>query len=179
MKSIILLIITVLLVACHTVQNTTKSVAKTAENVALNLDKTTEVESKNKTEIKKDSTATNQVQASDLKTEDWQSHLITYDTNKPIDSVTHRPPVATELIITKRLVSDRNNNTKTAIHTNQITKTAIKSDSTTHIKSKSAVKSTTQTTVRPIVQWWQWIIIGLIILLCVAFIVYFRIWRLF
>jgi hypothetical protein len=120
------------LCSCHTVKTTTDNFAKSkvdvenssAENVDNSIEKVEEV----KTEC--------------------GSHLITYDTSKPVDVKTGRPPIQSELISEKKIWSESECKAKS------------NSQITTIHKSNVKTESKNQTTQKPIINWIEWVIVG-------------------
>ena len=119
--------------SCHTVKTTTDNSAKSkvdlensfAENADITIKKVEEV----KTEC--------------------GSHLITYDTSKPVDINTGRPPIQSELVTERKSWSESQSNTKSKLQ--------ITSKQKNHVNTENS----NQTTQKPIFDWTVWVIVGI------------------
>ena len=120
------------LCSCHTVKTTTDNSAKAKvdlessyiENADNSIEKTEEV----KTEC--------------------GSRLITYDTSKPVDVKTGRPPIQSELISEKKTWRESESKVK------------LRSQITSNQKSNLKTENQSQTTQKPIINWIEWVIVG-------------------
>ena len=132
MKIFFIVLLTTLC-SCHTVKTTTDNSAKSKvdlENLAVeNTDNSIEKVEEVKTEC--------------------GSHLITYDTSKPVDAKTGRPPIQSELVTGEKSWSESESKAKS--------KSEIASKKKSHVKTENS----NQTTQKPLIDWTEWIFVGI------------------
>ena len=129
---ILFIVLLTALCSCSTVKTTSDKFAKT------------KVEAENSSTENAD----NSFQKIDeVKTESG-SHLITYDTSKPVDVKTGRPPIQSELISEKKTWRESECKAKS------------NSQITTKHKSNVKTESKNQTTQKPNINWIEWVIVG-------------------
>ena len=143
---ILFIVLLTALYSCHTVKTTTDNSAKSKvdlENLAIeNADNSIEKVEEVKTEC--------------------GSHLITYDTSKPVDAKTGRPPIQSELVTEQKSWRESQSNYK------------IKSQITNKQKSHLKIDSNNQTTEKPVVDWRLWVVLAFLILVAVWLGLHFR-----
>lgn len=147
-------------------ETSTKAEVKTETEVTKKVDEQQQLDVKDKTETATDKTIEQNMGLS----EELESRLITYDTSKPVDPLTGRSPVKSELIQSKRkqtqqvttenVVTSQKNNITTAY------KASLKSKVASQQKIVSKIVDKTSK-VEKTVPWWMYpvgilIFIGLI-----------------
>ena len=163
----------------RTVEVTTKNEHKEEIEVSKTIDE-------NKDQ-KKDSTSNTETATHAIATKEqiakmvaeWSEKDITYDTNKPVDEKTGKPPVLSEKVITYKSNNQTSNEVKEDLSVDKHEKINLKVDSndetktkldSTH-KSSDKIKTTSKNT-ETSSSWWKWLLVG-IILSIVGFI-YFK-----
>ncbi|HEY5593153.1 MAG TPA: hypothetical protein VIK55_19320 [Paludibacter sp.] len=168
-KNIIYLVV-VLLFACSTTKKTTETKLKATDTSKTDVSKETV---KNTTATTADNTKLNDTKSVDRTVDllnkqvgEITGSLKTYDTTKPVDSITGRPPLASELIFTNRTSTDNAvKQTEKTTTTTAIVKDIkaavkeglnIKVDSVAETKALLAQEALT-TKIRTTNNWW-WIV---------------------
>ncbi len=92
-------------------------------------------------------------------TQDWTAKLINYDTKQPIDKISGKPPVQSQLEITNHVKSE-----KVKESTDKL-KTDLSSHYTTQIdslsKENSQLKQQLKQCERSVSNWWKWLLAGM------------------
>jgi len=170
MKKLILFLALALLISCAGTKKVTKNNVAQKQQTQTEVSKNTEVTEKatavDKTTLKTDSSGVKALALIEKMTEDFEARLKQYDTTKPIDPQTGKPPLVSELEINTRTTTDKNctNTQTTDLKRQQQKETAVdwnrtidqKIDSAFASKSKTTDKSrTTETAATP---WGAWVI---------------------
>ncbi len=163
------------IVSCAGTKKVEKQQAKADIKIETQVQKTTDQTQTGTVTDKTISSGSSNSQKSqeliEKETGEWESRLITYDTSKPLDSLTHKPPVASELVQTNKKVKDKkstgtDNLMISASEVKDVVKayTALlqqKNDSLSRVNATLQSKATTTTTTKS--NWWIWMIIGIFI----------------
>ncbi len=143
---ILVFILLTTLCSCHTIKTTTDNSAKSKvdlENLAIeNADNSIEKVEEVKTEC--------------------GSRLITYDTSKPVDVKTGRPPIQSELMTEQKSWSENQSNAKS------------KSKITSKQKSNLKTESNNQTTQSRTFDWRLWVVLALFVIVAIWLGLHFR-----
>ena len=123
-----------------------------------------------KIETKSDSITTDKseiktVKYIDLIEKEWndlETRILVYDTEKPIDSVTHKPPLKSETII----INNKQAEKKTFSIDNSTNKKNTSAEIKTSLKAKTETRETTST------NWYWWLISG-----CLVPIIIWLVWK--
>ena len=168
-----LIILIFALNSCNLVKRTAETTSKSEHKEETVVSKTID-ESKDQ---KKDSTANTETKTHTYATKEqiakmvaeWSENVVTYDTSKPVDKITGKPPVLSEKTICYKSDIQTNEDTKVnsvvaknekvnlQVETKDETKTKLDS---TH-KSSNKENSTSKTIVGTSVPWWKWLLCGI------------------
>ena len=170
MRSVFILLITSLLWSCglfkQSSTSTTKSDVKTeveqavdkSENKTVNTIKNTDIDINTATYATKEQI--------DRMIAEWSVDYTVYDTSKPIDSITGKPPVLSERNIKyksdNQAVNSSINTTNATDKSKENTNTAISKQSNTksHTNIKQVAKTDNRNTEGSSVPWWRWLLGG-------------------
>lgn len=125
-----------------------------------------------KIETKSDSISTDKseiktVKSIDLIEKEWndlETRILVYDTDKPIDSVTHKPPLKSETIIIHKKQAEK----KTISVDNSTIKKNTSAEIKTSLKAKTETRETTSTS------WYWWLISGCLIPIIIGLVRKFK-----
>ncbi len=130
-----------------------------------------EVKISDKSTFKTDSTNIKSLQLIEKLTAEWESRLKTYDTTKPVDPTTGTPPLASELTITNKNISDKNLTENIKISSSLLQENDIEvdykkemrrfMDSTMAENRKLITNYETKTTKG--VKWFWWVLFGSVV----------------
>lgn len=164
MKKLIILFIISLLVCCSGTRKLTstssasaqlEAKAETHENATLN----------DKSATQRDSTGSRTQSNADTTQSDVSIKITDYDTNRPVDPTTGKPPVLRETEINSRQSSRHRSETNQQSNVSDKNKKDVKSASNKSAKSdlKSKSKETTKLVevTKTGVRWWVWVLIVL------------------
>lgn len=184
MKTKLLIIALVsLLYSCNLFRNTTTEISKKKD-----IKTETEVSKKaeEKTELKKDSSANTDTKIEHYATKkqidkmiaEWSENYTVYDTSKPVDKTTGKPPIQSERIINYKSDKQTNKTIKENSTVDNKQEINLKVDSSIQKKSKkeSLVKTSdkSETETSTSIPWWKWLVVGMIITLFVGMVLKLR-----
>lgn len=177
MKTTVILLIAFLLSGCGFTKWITEEYrnekTKTKTEVKTDVKEKTDVTITDKSTVKTDSSNIKALDLIEKLTEEWESRLKTYDTSKPVDSITGTPPLSSELIITKKNQADKKLTESVSQNTSRNQKNDIEIDyrkeirrvidSTMAENKKLITKTETETKNRTGLAWYWWMLIGALI----------------
>ena len=186
MKKQILFLAFALLMSCAGTKKVTKNDVTQKQQTQTEVSKNTEVTEKgtavDKSTLKTDSSGVKALALIEKMTEDFEARLKQYDTTKPIDPQTGKPPLVSELEINKRTTTDKNStNTQTTdLKRQQQKETTMDWNRTIDQKidsafaNKSKTTDNTRTTETAATPWGAWVIsiLVLIIIIMAVFVRY-------
>ena len=133
-----LLLISITLLACRTTKSATE-----------NTTKTTQQTDSSKTDVRFVEKNLEQIEE---QTGEWSAKLTTYDSTLPMDKITGKPPVKSELLIT--------NKTHAVIKTTEKVKSKSLAERKISVKSEYSKNEKTHNSEQSNC-WWVWILVGI------------------
>lgn len=94
--------ITCFIISCAPVKKLVKTDIKQLVETVTNVQKNTEAVTDTKVTDKTEKVTDKTIEQIEKEWNDLEIRITAYDTNKPIDSVTHKPPVISETVITNK-----------------------------------------------------------------------------
>jgi hypothetical protein len=189
MKKLIVFLSLLLLVSCNTQKRVTENVTQkqqTEAEVKKALAVKESLTTANTAETKVDSSGMKALELIEKLTQDYESRLKTYDTTKPIDPQTGRPPLASELEIKNKTIADKK---QTGSEQSDLKKTAkaenqtdwnkvINSRIDSAMKANEKIISNTEVVENKTGwPWWLWMIIGAGLLAVGYFTIKYKWWK--
>ena len=169
--------------SCHTQKKVTESISQ-KQQAETKVSKDTKITENGSavdlSSVKTDSSGLKALQLIERLTQDFEAKLKTYDTGKPLDPVSGKPPLASELEIRNKTSSDKNktssesSDTKTDLQKNLQTdwNKVINSriDSAMEANSKT-IKDTELVEKKSGWPWWLFVLIGAALTILIYFAV--------
>jgi DNA polymerase III gamma/tau subunit len=141
-----------------------KTNIKSDTEVSTDTDETQNTDSIDSTQVSTKSVSDQTFDQLEQYNASWSTSVVSYDTSKPIDINTGKPPILSESTTTYNADSHKENKTVDKSKTDIVDKSVKKSNTTTNTKVKSKIsikvvdKSSTSTQSTP---WWKWMLGGI------------------
>lgn len=113
--------------------------------------------------------------SSESKTTNKTTKVTDFDTSKPADPVTGKPPVLRETVTDENEITNKNDkteenlNAKLNMQTNYNRQLTQKVDSQAKVISKLQSKTEVKTT--PVSNWWKWLLVGIVVCASLVFLI--------
>jgi len=173
------IVVLFIFVACAGTKKTTKENFSSEVKTSANVQKTSSDQEASKTvdisTIKTDSSVIKALQKLEKLTEQYNASVKNYDTSKPVDPVTGKPPLASEMVISNNKTSDLNltNNVKTNVNKDEKKdisvdyKKLVQQAVDSVMKASSKKHATTEMVKETVSWWWVWLIAGALIMVVI------------
>ena len=170
MRKIFILLVATLLYSCglfkQATTSTTKSDVKTEVEQSVDKSENKTVNTIKNTDIDINTAAYATKEQIDRMIAEWSVDYTVYDTSKPIDSITGKPPVLSESKIKyksdRHAVNSEANTTNTTDKSKENTNTAVSEKSNTKARAniRQAAKTDNRASEGSSVPWWKWLLGG-------------------
>lgn len=189
MKKIIFLLLVLTMTSCGFVKWVTNEYkqekVKAKTEVKTSLHEKDDVKITDKSTTKTDSSLIKIVEEIERKTEEFEARLLTYDTEKPADPGTGRPPVASELIYTNKTSADKKLTENVKKENSEVQKNDIQIDYKHEIRRvidsvmaenrKTITKTESKTGSGT--YWYWWVLIGAGLTVLIYYIFRNKLWK--
>lgn len=173
MRKLIWFLILLLVFGCKTTEKSVKdkAVTQTETKVDKSSVQSTEAKATDKSIVAEEAKVKKTIEEIEKSTEEYEARLVVYDTDKPVDEKTGKPPTKSELFITNKKASGSTAK-KSEVGTNTIVSNSdikmsqeatikINSDSLTNINEKKQSLTTDKTVSNK--SWILFVVIGVVL----------------
>ena len=183
MKKYILFMAMLFVASCHTQKKVTENISQ-KQQAETNVSKDTKITENGSavdlSSVKTDSSGLKALQLIERLTQDFEAKLKTYDPDKPLDPVSGKPPLVSELEIRNKTSSDKNTTSSQSSDTKTNLQKNLQTDWNKVINSRidSAMEANSKTiTDTELVEkqsgwpWWLFVLIGAALTILIYFAV--------
>lgn len=140
-----------------------KNDIQSSTDISISSDETQNTDSVDSTHVDTKSASDKVFDQMDDMNASWSTSVISYDTNKPIDIATGKPPILSESITTYNSDSHKENKAIDKSKVDVIDNSVKRSNTTKDTKAKTNISTKTKdesSTITKHVPWWKWVLGG-------------------